>query len=286
MNPDDLEELLRRDRPEGGVRGARAAWDRVPPPVAAGIGVAAAVLVIVLALLLLRPDGDPVADAPTTAPQADRPTSADRPDLVTIPRGLVGASLADVSTVLANLGLRLERVAEPVAGVGGVTPGEVLDVRPAAGQQVEPDSAVTVTYAVPPPPTTPPATTPATTPDGTPSASPPAGPAAAPTVELVEGDPAGSGCTPGAGVLPDGQWVGYLEAEAGSAQDGVAIDLVCYDSATGTARNDNPALRGIELATEVRATCAGRVCEVADLLGGALVLVVVEEGVVTVVQSL
>lgn|GEM_PF-1295270 len=58
----------------------------------------------------------------------------------------------------------------------------------------------------------------------------------------------GSGCSPGSGPLPDGVWFGYIDAVSVTAID---FDLACFmacDHGTGfTIRNDNPAVRNVDV---------------------------------------
>lgn len=93
-------------------------------------------------------------------------------------------------------------------------------------------------------------------------------PAAA--IRLTPGDPAGSGCTPGPGPLPDGQWVGHIVSSAGSS---IRFDLVCYDSATREVRNDNPVTREVPVGDGATVWCSGAMCVLRDVAADALVLI-------------
>lgn len=110
-------------------------------------------------------------------------------------------------------------------------------------------------------------TTPATT--TTTITAPPATTASSTTTTLTTNDTdslaSGSGCTPGAGALPDGDWFGFVaDASAG----GIEFDLACWfvgDAAIAATaedgeespppndyyvRNSNPALRTIPVADD------------------------------------
>jgi len=72
-----------------------------------------------------------------------------------------------------------------------------------------------------------------------------------PPVLGIAGDPNGSGCVPGADVLPDGVWFGYAEAVSGGV---ITFDLACYF--TGAAAT---AVSGTDCDTEFGEYCVRNV---------------------------
>ncbi|WP_341250049.1 PASTA domain-containing protein [Euzebya pacifica] len=95
---------------------------------------------------------EPTATAPATAAAADSESPAEvaspeeSPTAVRVPAGLVGQPLLEVSELLADLGVRVDRTGEAVGA--GVEAGTVLSVDPPAGQTLDADAVVLLTYAV------------------------------------------------------------------------------------------------------------------------------------------
>ena len=106
---------------------------------------------------------------------------------------------------------------------------------------------------IPPPDPPAPSTTPTTTDPPATSTTTPASPAGfVPPRPFVAPAPApsggGSGCSPGAGPLPDGVWFGFIDD---MAPDSIDFDLACFVSCEVgegfSIRNDNPTSRTVDV---------------------------------------
>ncbi|CAN5450292.1 hypothetical protein BH23ACT9_BH23ACT9_20550 [soil metagenome] len=196
------------------------------------------------------------APAPVAVPTLSTPTAVPTDDeRVTVPAGLVGQDITAAVHALTDAGLRADIRGQVAAGVAD---GQVLSVQPPAGTAIEQGARVEVAYAIPTAPTT---------------AAPPA--AGAPRIVLLPGNPAGSGCTPGPGPLPDDQWIGYVTA-ADPTQ--LLFDLVCYDSGSQAVSNSNPAVRPVPLGADADVRCINGPCSPQDLSSSTVTVVQIVGG--------
>ncbi|MCA2212780.1 PASTA domain-containing protein [Jidongwangia harbinensis] len=102
---------------------------------------------------------EPTTTPPTTTPTTTEPTG---PTEVTVP-ALIGLSRAEAQQALERRGLSFREIVRP----SDAAPGTVIDSDPTEGQEVPPDTLVTLVIAAERTTTaTPPTTTPTTTPPG------------------------------------------------------------------------------------------------------------------------
>ncbi|WP_370327094.1 PASTA domain-containing protein [Euzebya sp.] len=249
--------------PADGSREARTMPAPIPaeplPVEPKAIGVIVVVLAIIAGILLATaggPDAELVSDTPSVVPlppEVAAPIAAG--DQVRVPMDLIGEPLEDAIDELQASGL--QAAGEHVFATADGRVPVVTGVAPRSGALVPAGSAVTLTAELPAAPSTP---TPG--PEASDRTDPSDDEPVPFAVELIAGSPAGSGCTPGPGPLPDGQWVVLVD---GVDDAGIAVDLVCYDSATGTVTNESPQLRTVALAADAPLTCGDERCTRADL---------------------
>lgn len=248
-----------------------------------GLALVLAVAAVVGLWAILRPDPTAVTTRPTPlavptvrpAPPPPPPPAAppaDRPTATPVPDDLVGGELSDVVDALLAVGLRAEAQDSPVPADTGIASGQVLAVSPISGTPVAPGSTVIVTVAREEDPGIQPAD----------PAAPPGTPTEPSRLDLAAGDPAGSGCTPGPGPLPDGQWVGYVTTGTETA---VSFDLVCFDSATGRVDNTNPDLREVPLAPDAAIWCGSITCNLPAIRPSTLSAIEVRGGTAFILHA-
>lgn len=240
------------------------------PYVLIGVGVILALATGVLAFAMTRGSTQPVVrvtpvPAPVVTPPVaaeSSPTVASSPAEAVVPAGLVGLQVEEAVQILADAGLVARVIADPVARDVDIAEGEVLGVDPGSGASVDPGTTVRLTAAV--------------APTASPIQPPSPTPSSGPELVLTPGDPAGAGCMPGSGPLPDGQWLGYI---AVSDPTVLRFDLVCFNSTTGAVTNDNTTLRDVPLAEEATVRCGSVPCELPHILPSTLTAIEVDGGV-------